>query len=255
MREYPASAVERAMKIQEVILRAMAKEITWRQAAEIMGSSDRSMRSWRQWYEEHGYGGLFDQRRGKPSPKQPPRTRRGDPRRTNCKAYRTRSGSANITSCLFRNAVVRRCTRNCGRTWGSVPQFGETERKWCHLSPSEGSGRRTSQLRRSLGGAVHGRGVQGGRGTTRRRDFQSLIGISGRRILAEKERAGGAAISHNTLIHSGSRLAGRGVGGKYASNIVASGRPILALAPHPNRVPRRYAGQAQRKHASWCCTM
>jgi transposase len=57
------------MKIQEVILRAMAKAITWWQAAEIIGISDRQMRRWRQRYEEHGYDGLFDRRRGKPSPK------------------------------------------------------------------------------------------------------------------------------------------------------------------------------------------
>ena len=69
MREYPASAVERAMKVQEVILRAMAKEITWWQAAEIIGISDRSMRRWKERYAEHGYDGLFDRRRGKPSPK------------------------------------------------------------------------------------------------------------------------------------------------------------------------------------------
>src|SRR5580698_3147241 len=72
MREYPALAVERAMKVEEVILRAMAKEITWWQAAEIMGISDRSMRRWRQRYEEHGYDGLLDRRRGKPSPKRVP---------------------------------------------------------------------------------------------------------------------------------------------------------------------------------------
>jgi hypothetical protein len=29
MNEYPQTAVERAMKIQEVILRALAKRITW----------------------------------------------------------------------------------------------------------------------------------------------------------------------------------------------------------------------------------
>ena len=34
MREYPRVAVERAMKVQEVILRAVAKEITWWQAAQ-----------------------------------------------------------------------------------------------------------------------------------------------------------------------------------------------------------------------------
>jgi transposase len=69
MTDYPATAVERAMKVQEVILRAMAKRITWWQAAEILGISDRSMRRWRQRYEEHGYDELFDRRRGKPSPK------------------------------------------------------------------------------------------------------------------------------------------------------------------------------------------
>jgi hypothetical protein len=33
---YRKAAVERAMKVQEVILRAMAKKITWWQAAEII---------------------------------------------------------------------------------------------------------------------------------------------------------------------------------------------------------------------------
>jgi hypothetical protein len=55
MPKYSAVAWERAMKVQEVILRAMAKKITWWQAAEIIGLSDRSMRRWRQRYVEHGY--------------------------------------------------------------------------------------------------------------------------------------------------------------------------------------------------------
>jgi transposase len=61
--------MERAMKVQEVILQAMAKKITWYQAAEIIGISDRHMRRWRERYEEGGFRGLFDRRRGKPSPK------------------------------------------------------------------------------------------------------------------------------------------------------------------------------------------
>jgi transposase len=69
---YPESAVERAMKIQEVILRAMAKKITWCQAAEIIGISDRQMRRWYQRYQEFGYDGLFDRRLGRPSPKRVP---------------------------------------------------------------------------------------------------------------------------------------------------------------------------------------
>ena len=72
MPKYSAVAWERAMKVQEVILRAMAKKMTWWQAAEIIGLSDRSMRRWRQRYEEHGYDGLRDRRWGKPSPKRVP---------------------------------------------------------------------------------------------------------------------------------------------------------------------------------------
>ena len=60
------------MKVQEVILRAMARKITWWQAAEIIGISDRQMRRIHERYEEFGYEGLFDRRRGKPSPKRVP---------------------------------------------------------------------------------------------------------------------------------------------------------------------------------------
>lgn len=69
MISYTQAAMERAMKVQEVILRAMAKKITWWQAAEIIGITDRQMRRWRERYEQFGVRGLFDRRRGKPSPK------------------------------------------------------------------------------------------------------------------------------------------------------------------------------------------
>ncbi len=69
---YPPVAVERAMKIQEVILRAVSGKILWSQAAEIIGISDRSMRRWRGRYEEYGYTDLFDRRRKRPSPKRVP---------------------------------------------------------------------------------------------------------------------------------------------------------------------------------------
>ena len=39
MVSYATAAMERAMKVQEVILRAIAKRITWWQAAEIIGIS------------------------------------------------------------------------------------------------------------------------------------------------------------------------------------------------------------------------
>ena len=69
---YPKAATERMMKIQEVLLRAMAGKITWFQAAEILGFSDRHVRRIRERYEEFGYDGLFDRRLGKPSPKRVP---------------------------------------------------------------------------------------------------------------------------------------------------------------------------------------
>src|SRR5580700_7534296 len=69
---YPMAALERTMKIQEVILRALAKKITWWQAAEIIGITDRQMRRWHWRYKEYGYDGLLDRRLGKPSPKRVP---------------------------------------------------------------------------------------------------------------------------------------------------------------------------------------
>src|SRR5579863_9465573 len=72
MDSYRQVAVERAMKVQEVMLQAMAQKITWWQAAEILGISDRHMRRWRERYEEFGFRGLFDRRRGRPSPKRVP---------------------------------------------------------------------------------------------------------------------------------------------------------------------------------------
>ena len=72
MEFYSRAAVERAMKVQEVILRAVAKKITWWQAAEIIGISDRQMRRWRERYEQYGFDGLLDRRRCRPSEKRVP---------------------------------------------------------------------------------------------------------------------------------------------------------------------------------------
>src|SRR5437868_14943331 len=60
-------AMERTMKLQDVILKAMAKKISWMAAAEIAGVTDRTMRRMRERYQAFGYTGLFDQRRGKRS--------------------------------------------------------------------------------------------------------------------------------------------------------------------------------------------
>ena len=72
MQRQSEAAWERMVKVQDVILRAMARRITWWQAAEILGISDRSLRRWKRRYEVNGYDGLFDRRKGKPSPKRVP---------------------------------------------------------------------------------------------------------------------------------------------------------------------------------------
>jgi transposase len=60
------------MKVQEVMLRAIARKITWFQAAEILGISDRHLRRWRERYEEAGFDGLLDRRRCQASEKRVP---------------------------------------------------------------------------------------------------------------------------------------------------------------------------------------
>jgi len=70
--QFPAAEMERVMKIQEVILKAMAGQLKWWEAAEIIGVTDRTMRRWREQYQEHGYSGLWDYRKRRPSPKRVP---------------------------------------------------------------------------------------------------------------------------------------------------------------------------------------
>lgn len=69
---YPEAAWERAMKVQEVIMKALTGELHWYRAADILGFSPRTLRRWRERYESHGYDGLLDLRRRTPSPKRVP---------------------------------------------------------------------------------------------------------------------------------------------------------------------------------------
>jgi predicted ester cyclase len=69
---YAPGGVERAMKVQEVIVRALAGRLTWIQAADILQLSPRSVRRWRWRLERDGYDGLFDRRGRVPSPKWAP---------------------------------------------------------------------------------------------------------------------------------------------------------------------------------------
>jgi transposase len=69
---YPVGAMERAMKVQEVIMRALSGQLTWLQAADILGRSPRSIRRLRLKYQRYGVDEVFDRRRRTPSPKRAP---------------------------------------------------------------------------------------------------------------------------------------------------------------------------------------
>lgn len=60
---YSPTAWEQAMRVQDVILRAISGEIHWFQAAEILQMTPRNLRRWRERYERWGYNGLVDKRR------------------------------------------------------------------------------------------------------------------------------------------------------------------------------------------------
>jgi predicted ArsR family transcriptional regulator len=68
----PAAEVERRMKLQDVLLKAMAKKITLWQAAEIIRVRNYTMRRQRERLEAPGYAGLADCRKGRPSEKRVP---------------------------------------------------------------------------------------------------------------------------------------------------------------------------------------
>jgi transposase len=69
---YRKAPVERAMKVQEVIMRAMAKRISWWEAAEILGVITRTMRQMKRNWNKAGFDGLYDHRHHRPSPKRVP---------------------------------------------------------------------------------------------------------------------------------------------------------------------------------------
>jgi hypothetical protein len=60
------------MKVEEVILRAVSKQITFWQAAQILRMSPRHLRRVLQRYRRCGFEGLLDRRKGRPSAKRMP---------------------------------------------------------------------------------------------------------------------------------------------------------------------------------------
>lgn len=89
---YPQAAWERAMTVQEVLLKALSGESHWFRAADILGFSPRTMRRWREGYEAHGYVGLVDKRRHTPSVR---RVAAPEVARL-LRLYRERSGGFNV---------------------------------------------------------------------------------------------------------------------------------------------------------------
>lgn len=67
MPSYPPAAQERAMKLHEVLVQAIAGKMTWEQAAEVLGRSRRTVRRWRRRMEQYGIPGLKDRRMRSPA--------------------------------------------------------------------------------------------------------------------------------------------------------------------------------------------
>src|SRR5260370_28365644 len=68
---YAAAVVERAMKMQEGILRVLSGALTWLQAADILDLDPRPLRRCRARFDANGALGLYDRRR-QPSRRQAP---------------------------------------------------------------------------------------------------------------------------------------------------------------------------------------
>src|SRR5262249_8600704 len=66
-----SDAVERMVKLQEVICRALAGTLTWLQAADIPGMHPRTVRRWGARYQAGERLALYDRRHG-PSPRKAP---------------------------------------------------------------------------------------------------------------------------------------------------------------------------------------
>lgn len=144
--QYSMTATVKAMKIQEVILRAASKQIRWTEAAEIIGVSYRTMKRWKARYEEHGYDGIFDRRMRRPSPKRVP----FQELQTILELYRTTYDGFNVTHFHEKLQKYHHITRGYTfvktalQTAGLVPK-----------SPSRGKHRRRRPRKPLIGMMLH----------------------------------------------------------------------------------------------------
>src|SRR2546422_8479430 len=92
---YTRAAMERAMKVADVLLHALKERQPWIHVAEVLGVSPRTVRRLRWRYEHHGFEGLFDHRHQRPSP----RFRWWHRRRRRAASVRGRGPRATGTGC------------------------------------------------------------------------------------------------------------------------------------------------------------
>jgi transposase len=69
---YTQAAVERAVKVHEVLMQALSGRQPWIHVAEVLGVSARTVRRLRWRYEQYGFTGLYDHRQRTPSPRAVP---------------------------------------------------------------------------------------------------------------------------------------------------------------------------------------
>jgi transposase len=69
---YTQAAMERAMKVHEVLMQALNGRQPWIHVAEVLGVSARTVRRLRARYEKTGFTGLYDHRHHTPSPRAVP---------------------------------------------------------------------------------------------------------------------------------------------------------------------------------------
>src|SRR5438876_11017304 len=86
---YTQAAVERTMKVHEVLMQGLMGRQPWIHIAEVLGVSARTVRRLRVRYEKHGFTGLYDHRQHRPSSSGVPVA---DAQRL-LRLYRARSGS------------------------------------------------------------------------------------------------------------------------------------------------------------------
>jgi len=69
---YTQAAVERAVKVHEVLMQGLSGRQPWIHVAEVLGVSVRTVRRLRWRYEQYGFTGLYDHRQRTPSPRAVP---------------------------------------------------------------------------------------------------------------------------------------------------------------------------------------